>query len=250
MTPLLKFNTPTIAHRGASGYAPENTLSSFTKAALLGITWLEFDVMQAACGELVIFHDDLLDRTTSGKGKLIDYPYADLCNLDAGSWFDAKFSGEQIPTFTQMLTFLVEHPSMSANIEIKPAKQYEEKLVQRIWHEISLYPNIAPERLLFSSFSISALRILRSLAPDCQIGLLMHEPFPKWQQICDELNCVSVHVNQRILTQKLANEVKATRRALLSYTVNDPLLAKKLFDMGVDAVFSDVPDKILKSIKP
>ena len=91
----LQFLPPVIAHRGASAYAPENTLAAFVKAAQLGIRWIECDVMQAACGEVIIFHDETLERTTNGKGDVDRYPYSYLQSLDAGSWFDPIFSGEK-----------------------------------------------------------------------------------------------------------------------------------------------------------
>ena len=114
----LSFNPPVIAHRGASVYAPENTLAAFTKAAQLNIKWVEFDVMQAACGEPIIFHDETLDRTTNAKGDVSQQPYAYLQTLDAGTWFHPRFAGERIPTLKQVLQFLRD-TKIAANIEIK-----------------------------------------------------------------------------------------------------------------------------------
>lgn len=238
------FNPPVIAHRGDSAHAPENTIAAFTAAALAGVRWIEFDVMQAACGEPVIFHDETLDRTTNGHGRLADFPYAVLAKLDAGSWFDMRFSGERIPAFSHVLEFLHE-TKLCANIEIKALPGREEQLVRRVLLELSKTRPFPRGSILFSSFSIEALRLLRKYSQDCLLGLLQHEWDPDWEKICASLDCVSVHVNEAILTENKCSKIKRMGRALLSYTVNDPEQARRLFSWGVDAVFSDAPEQIL-----
>lgn len=247
MTVSLKFQPPVIAHRGASAYAPENTLAAFIKAMQLGIKWVEFDVMQASTGEPVIFHDDTLERTTQGSGALEQYSYAFLQTLDAGIWFHSKFAGERIPSLIQTMDFL-RSAGMSANVEIKASLGHEEALVLRIIKEMSAYPANQTSTILYSSFSFDALRILRKHDPHCLIGLLLHEWEPDWQEVCHSLQCVSVHVNQEILTYEKAQEIKRMGKILLSYTVNDPERALELYSFGVDAVFSDAPDRIINAL--
>src|SRR5258708_11793081 len=92
-----------IAHRGASAIAPENTLAAFRAAAVSGATWVEFDVSLTKDGRPVVFHDDLLDRTTDGTGLLAETPFEILTHLDAGSWFAPDFSGEMVPTLEEDL---------------------------------------------------------------------------------------------------------------------------------------------------
>lgn len=246
MTNMPYFNPPVIAHRGASAYAPENTMIAFTKAAQLGIKWIEFDVMQAACGESIIFHDETLDRTTNGSGNVGSYPYAYLRTLDAGAWFDPQFSGEQIPTLKHVIDFL-RNTKLSANVEIKPFPGQEESTVKSVLKEITPHfpqPNPA---ILFSSFSVETLQFLRKYSPHCLLGLLLDEWRPDWQEICESLQCVSVHVNEKIMTSEMARKIKSMGKTLLCYTVNDTTRAKELYSWGVDAIFSDNPNKILKS---
>jgi glycerophosphoryl diester phosphodiesterase len=241
----LNFQPPVIAHRGASAYAPENTLAAFTKAAQLGIKWIEFDVVQAACGEPVIFHDETLERTTNGQGEVSAYSYTYLRTLDAGAWFNPIYSNERIPSLQQTLEFLCD-TKMCANIEIKALPGQEMKLVQRVLEKIKYFGHALDATLLFSSFSLAALQRTRECAPECMLGLLLHEWVADWQIYCTILRCVSVHVNVDILTPEAARLIKDMDRALLCYTVNDPERAKQLFSWGVDAVFSDVPEKIIK----
>jgi glycerophosphoryl diester phosphodiesterase len=240
----LNFIPPVIAHRGASGYAPENTMVAFIKAVQMGIKWVEFDVVQAACGNTIVFHDETLDRVTNEKGFVYLYPYSYLRTLDAGSWFDPKFSGEHIPTLREVIEFF-QATKINANVEIKVLSGQIENFIVRVLKELSPYLSRHQSRILFSSFSIEALQVLRKHSPDCQIGLLMHEWLPDWRQICLSLQCASLHVYDEILTFKAAQEVKAMNKTLLCYTVNDPERAKELYSWGVDAVFSDLPDLIL-----
>lgn len=244
MNHTLCFNPPVIAHRGASGYAPENTFLAFVKAVELGIKWVEFDVMPAACGEPIIFHDDELVRTTGHQGSVVDYPYSYLQTLDAGSWFHSRFSGERIPTLQDMLVYLHE-VRMNANIEIKTQPEHEEQLVLRILEVMAPYWK-SGQTYLFSSFSISALKLLRQHAPTCLIGLLLDTWRDDWRQVADELQCVSINVNADIMTPDRVQAIKATNRAVLCYTVNSMERAEALFHWGVDAVFSDMPDKIVR----
>lgn len=244
---LLNFHPPVIAHRGASAYAPENTMAAFTKAAQLGIKWIEFDVMQASCGEPVIFHDDLLERTTNGKGEVDEHAYAFLRSLDAGKWFDSAFSGERIPSLGAVIEFL-RHTKLSANVEIKAKPGHEEKLIVRVLEDLSEFMATDTSTILFSSFSLDALHLLRKHSPTCLLGLLLHEWLPDWKALCLSLQCVSVHVNHEILTRDDALAIKQMDKALLCYTVNEVKRARELYSWGVDAIFTDVPDKMVKAL--
>lgn len=233
-----------IAHRGASAYAPENTMAAFIKAAQLGVKWIEFDVMSASCGKPIIFHDEQLARTTHAQGNVNQFSYSYLATLDAGSWFNPMFAGERIPSLETMIEFL-KKTGLSANIELKPLAGDEEVLVKRVLDEIKEHLSLTDGRILFSSFSIAALRFLRKYSRDCQIGLLMDEWMPDWQKISASLDCISIHVNHKIVTPDLTNKIKSQDYALFCYTVNEASRARELYSWGVDALFSDVPDKIM-----
>ncbi|HLB42171.1 MAG TPA: glycerophosphoryl diester phosphodiesterase [Gammaproteobacteria bacterium] len=240
---ILQFQPPVIAHRGGCAYAPENTMISFVKMAQLGIKWIECDVTQAACGELIIFHDQILDRTTNGKGDVDRYSYSYLQSLDAGSWFDPIFSGEKIPTLDAALEFL-QTVNMHINIEIKALPEQEDYLTKRIAQKIMSRLGKETTNILFSSFSVAALYALRRHLPQCQLGLLLHEWQSDWKKIYDSLNCVSVHVDHKIMSAEIATQIKNENKILLCYTVNEPQRAIELYSWGVDAVFSDIPDQI------
>jgi len=239
--------SPIIAHRGASALAPENTLSAFRRAAEIGAKWVEFDVMLAACGEVVVIHDETLDRTTNGTGLVCDYPYDYLKTLDAGSWFNLAFLGEKIPTLRDVLRVL-QDCHLLANIEIKPSKGQEEQTVKNVL-EVTKQHWLVNTPVLFSSFSYEVRSFVRKYSPTSLLACLMHEWQEDWQKASDELQCVAIDINHNILNPERIKEIKSTGRLLLSYTIDDPKRARELFSLGVDAVFSNCPAEMNEFIK-
>jgi glycerophosphoryl diester phosphodiesterase len=235
---LLKFEPPLIAHRGANAFAPENTLPAFLKAHELGATWVEFDVMLAACGEAIVIHDDTLDRTTDGIGNVCDHPYSYLKTLDAGSWFSLEFANTRIPTFQEVIK-LLQQQKMAANVEIKAVPGQEEAVVIKVLEDIRQHWTADMLPPLISSFSMPILYHVRKLAPNALIGVLIHEWFDGWENTCRELHCASVNVNEEILTRDKIQQIQSMQKLILSYTVNTVDRARALFMQGVAAVFTD-----------
>nr|WP_035917873.1 glycerophosphodiester phosphodiesterase [Legionella fairfieldensis] len=230
-----------IGHRGASAYAPENTMVAFEQALALGCRYVEFDVMLSADGEPLVFHDETLKRTTNGRGEtgLVTAEY--LQSLDAGRWFARRYQGEKIPHLRDMLAWLVVS-DVKANIEIKPYPGTTEQTTVAILSHINRYwPQTKPLPLL-SSFNFAALTLCRNLAPEIPLGLLLDEWDADWLIKAKELHCYSVHFNRRALNAARVQQIKEQGYMLFVYTVNRKRQAKKLFEWGVDAVFSDYPD--------
>lgn len=230
-----------IAHRGASAFAPENTMAAFNKALVMGCRWVEFDVMLSADGEPFVFHDDNLSRTTNGEGEIGQVSADYLESLDAGAWFSASFAGEKIPHLQEVIKWL-NFSSMQANIEIKPYPGHTEETAAAVLSCINrFWPADRPLPLL-SSFDEDALILCRSLAPEMPLGLLLHEWQDDWHAKADALACVSIHCYYQILNKKRVKALKDAGFLVLAYTVNRKGLARKLYQWGVDAVFSDYPD--------
>jgi glycerophosphoryl diester phosphodiesterase len=229
-----------IGHRGVKGLAPENTLASFLKASELGFGWVEFDVMLAACGEPVIFHDHLLTRTTNAKGRIANKTYAELQALDAGSWFSPAFKQEPIPSLSSTIQCLAAQGLM-ANIEIKPHRGQEIITAEKVVAQLQEYWPTQLGLPLISSFSLSSLYTVRKLSNQLPLGILYNKLPRNWQKTAAELNSVSIHVNQQYVTPKQIKAIKQTGRLVLAYTVNDIQRAQVLFDWGIDAVFTDYP---------
>lgn len=235
---------PKVAgHRGAAASAPENTLSSIRRAALLGTPWIEFDVKLTADGRCILMHDDLLERTTNGKGPVAKMSWAQIRKLDAGGWFGVDWRGEKVPSFAEAIELILEL-GLGANVEIKacPGREIETALatvaeIRRLWPRDRDWP-------LLSSFALEALAAARDAAPEIPRGLLLWSRPESWRAEAGRLGCRSVHFSNRYLPADLG----AVRRAgyqIVSYTVNDRAEARQLLSAGVDCIITDQPDAMI-----
>ena len=229
-----------IGHRGAAGCAPENTLAGLRKAKELGCRWAEFDVRLTADGQLILLHDERLERTTNGRGKAALLPLATIRRYNAGHRFDAASLVERVPTLAEAFEVLGE-VGIGANIELKAARGREAEtgaatatLLSRMW------PPHLPAPLV-SSFLQEALSAAQACAPSIARGLLFRALPRNWRALAEKLDCTTIHADHRRLHPALVAEIREGGYALLAYTVNDPVRAYTLFGWGVTSVFSDVP---------
>jgi glycerophosphoryl diester phosphodiesterase len=220
-----------FAHRGGGSLAPENTLAGIRLAARLGFRAVEFDVMLSGDGTPVLIHDETLERTTDGAGRVCDTPDARLFALDAGG-------GERIPRFVEAAALCREF-GLLANVEIKPATGYERQTAEAVarmtadlWHGAAVPP-------LLSSFCLEALAVARDLAPEIRRGLLYEEVPSGWQADFDRLHGFSLHCAADSLGDGVLGEAQARQVPVLCYTVNARLEAEMLFARGVAAIFTD-----------
>ncbi len=233
-----------IGHRGAAGLAPENTLAGIRRAAELGVGWVEVDVMLCRDGEAVLIHDEHLERTTDGTGRVVEHDLAALRQLDAGRWFGAAFAGERIPTLNEAIR-LIAALGLGVNLEIKPSAGFERTTGATV---AGIADRDRPRDLpppLLSSFSATALAAAREVAPDLPRALIVRRVPRDWRAALERLGCAGLHCNHRRLTPELARAVREAGYHLLCYTVNEPERARELYGWGVEAVFSDYPDRLL-----
>lgn len=217
--------------------APENTLAGLVVAAGHGYRGVEFDVMLSADGSPFLIHDETLERTTNGRGRVDETHDAELARLDAGSWHGAQFEGEALPTFAEAGAACLAL-GLWANVEIKPSRGHAGATGRRVALEAQQIWSGLPPPLL-SSFSIEALAAAREAAPDLPRGLLCAAPPADWLAICRRLGCFSLHCSRRHFSMPLLEETRAAGLPLLVYTVNEPEDARHLLDAGVAAVFTD-----------
>lgn len=235
------FEKKYIAHRGASAYAPENTMAAFEKAVKMGATWIEMDVMLSHDGEPFVFHDDQLERTTNGRGAFGEVDSTYIKTLDAGGWFSDNFEHEPVPTLKTVLTWIASC-DVNVNIEIKPFPGFSQETTMATLQAIHRYWPSYEDRVLISSFNVEALRLCRQFEPEMKMGLLLN----KWQDdslaCAKELGCVSVHLNKKIaLPARIRALIEAGFKVCV-FTVNRRREAVKFLAMGVDAVFTNYPD--------
>ncbi len=231
-----------IGHRGASAQAPENTIAGFKKAANLGLNWVEFDTQQCASGEWIVFHDERLERTTNGTGRVMDTPYQTLKTLEAGSWFHDQFEAERVPTLQQTLSCLADlklHPNIELKVFAKPLT------IEMITNFLNVLQNAWPKHLplpLVSSFTLQSLVLLRSLTDELPLGYNVREPTENSLNDVLTFGFDSLHCDDQYFSPNLLEKIRSKAAALpvLVYTVNDPNRIKTLLQMGVKAVFSDI----------
>jgi glycerophosphoryl diester phosphodiesterase len=236
-----------IAHRGASGEAPENTLEAMRLAASQGARWLEVDAMVTADGRAVLHHDNHLDRCTNGSGYLLAHSYDQVAKLDAGSWFAPQYSGARIPTVEALLD-LVDELSLGLNVELKPVSGWEEPTAEIVCATLRQnWQQRTP--LLLSSFSQESLKVARRMLPNVARGYVANVVPPNWPERMDVADCASLHCHHyQLLTASTAAAVKAAGKVLLCFTVNHADDAARLMSWGVDAVFSDYPARIIERV--
>ena len=219
-----------VAHRGGGALAPENTLGAIRTGAARGFRGVEFDVMLAGDGTPVLIHDETTDRTTGVKGEVAKLPFSELQKLN-------------IPSFEQAAE-LCRSLGVWANVEIKPAAGHERatgetvaRTARELWRGAALQP-------VLSSFSIAALEAAREAAAEATLGFLVDEIPASWRGVMERLRCISLHCNQKKLTQQQAKEAIAAGYGLLCWTVNDIAAARRLLAWGVDCLVTDALDVI------
>ena len=228
-----------LAHRGGGSLAPENTIAALRCGLSHGFHAVEFDVMGAADG-LVLMHDPELGRTVAGRGSIADCRVADLAAMDAGAWFAPAFAGEPVPTFAIAREFCTAH-RIWMNAEIKPVPGTEAATGTQVALACAALP---AGSVLLSSFAFDALLAAREAVPALPRAWLVEAVPDDWQARLQALGAVALHAKASLLTPAQAAAVKAAGYGLLCYTVNDPAQARELFAMGVDAICTDRIDLI------
>ena len=238
-----------MGHRGAAAWAPENTLASIRKAAELGATWVEFDVMLSGDGRPVLFHDDNLKRLTGLDAWVAETPYSKLKTLDVGGRFAPEFAGETVSSLEAALD-LVWSLGLDANIEIKstPGRDVETaeaalKVIAGEWSQGRPLP-------LISSFSRMSLAAARALRPDWPRGLIARRVPKDWSSALAALGCASLHLGSRRLDRRSVARIKRAGYQVAVFTVNQKRRARQLLQWEVDCLITDAPDRIATALGP
>lgn len=236
-----------IGHRGAALAAPENTLAGFCIAAARDIGWVEFDVRLTRDGRCILLHDDTLDRTTTGKGPAAALTFEEIRRFDAGAWFGPDFAGQRVPSLEETIDLLAEL-ELGAVVELKPAPGVETATGRAA---AAILAERWPARLpgpIVSSFKPAALAAASEVAPGLARALLVGAVPRDWRKQVEALGCMSVHADQRRLDQPTVEIVRGAGWPVLAYTVNLAERARQLFSWGVNAVFSDCPDRVAEEL--
>ncbi len=229
MTPRKLF---CFGHRGARGHEPENTVRSVHKALELGADGIEVDV-HFVDGELVVIHDDTLQRTTNGRGRVASKSLAYLRSLDAGC-------GERIPTLAEIFTAVNRRAII--NVELKGP--HTAAPVAALIGEYVTRHGWSFADFLVSSFDHARIREAKELCPEIRIGALITRVPRGLAKFAENLGAWSLHVDKRRVTPKLAADAHRRGLKVFAFTVNEPAEIAGMKTLGVDGVFSDFPERV------
>lgn len=233
-----------LAHRGASGYAPENTIAAFKKAISLGADGIETDVQLSKDNEIVLIHDESVDRTTDGRGYIKDLTLKEIKKLDAGRWFNDKFIGQRVPILEELLS-LAKDKDILLNIELKnnviSYKNIEEKVVNLI-NRYNL-----KDRVIISSFNHTSLLKIKHIDSDIRTGMLYMSRLSNPIAHAKAINADALHPSYKRLSRRLIDAATQNKLMINTFTVNRKEHIKKLKEVGVTSIITDYPD-IHKSI--
>ncbi len=299
LTPMLCFGCATgfvpgapegsidvIAHRGASAYAPENTMVSFRKAMELKADWFELDVHLTADNKLAIIHDDELKRVTGAEGKVTQKKWDEIKNLDAGSWFSSEYKGERIPLLEDTLKLAKnkigvyielkssdnDHPIIPLIImniagKDKMTPELKKKLDDVIYGSKSRNITLAQEtinavrkmkiekQVVIQTFSPVICYVLINEAPDLRTEFLGEESeeHPEWWNYYvlfgKLLNVAGMNVNRKHLTKERIDQFHADGKTVAVWTVDDEEEMKKFANWGVDSIITNKPDVALNILR-
>lgn len=222
-----------IGHRGACGYEPENTLSSFSRALQLGVDMVELDVHICRTGETVVIHDSRLERTTNGNGDVALKSLDELKSLDAGG-------GERIPLLTEVLDLV--NMSTVVNIELKG--EGTACSVDRIVRSCINEKGWSPESFLVSSFDHYELKAFSALNPEIRLGALTAGIPIGYAEFAHALGAFSVNLSREFINSTFIHDAHNRGLKVLVYTVNEPDEIRRIREMGVDGIFSNFPDRL------
>lgn len=236
--------TLNIAHRGFSGMYPENTMLAFREAMKAGCDGIETDVQMSKDGVLVICHDELLDRTSTGTGLLKDYTYDELLKLDFGIKFSPKFKDEKIPTLEELLQFAKEN-NIFLNLELKnglfPYDGMEKQVIDLI------YKYDLKDSVILSSFNHFSMIKCKEIDSSIKTGLLYDGTFVDIEKYCKKIGANALHPQYfSLLDAGLTKKIQDEGIMINTYTVNHEIHMEALLDLKVNAIITNYPDKLLK----
>lgn len=234
------------AHRGASGYYPENTMIAFEKAISMNATGIETDIQMTKDGVLVLIHDEKVDRTTDKTGFVKDYTYKELSKLDAGSYFSKEFKRARIPTLEELLEFSRDKNicldlELKSNIILYP--DIEKNVVDMV------YKYNMENKVIISSFNHYALVEVKKISKKVKIGLLYVAGLYHPEKYAKSLNAEAIHPYYfAVNNPKVVENVKKAKIIINPYTIDDEFYMKQFIDFGVNGIITNYPDELSKII--
>jgi len=234
-----------LAHRGASAYAPENTLASFYKAIELGAQGIETDLQKTKDGVIVLFHDSVLDRKSDKKGAVADHTWAELREADVGSWFSPRYKGERLITFEQFLIFFGRRDLLFV-IELKPLFTHSE--MGEIIRLIDEYG--ARKKTTITSFLFDNLKTARDVDRDIRIGYVLNKKIDNG--VIQQLGSIDgrqLYPPAELITPDQVKLAHNHGLEVNAWGIQNVEIMNNMLALGVDRIIIDFPDKLIEELK-
>jgi len=234
-----------LAHRGASAYAPENTLASFCKAIELGANGIETDLQKTKDGVIVLFHDSVLDRKSDKKGAVADHTWAELREADVGSWFSPRYKGERLITFEQFLIFFGRRDLLFV-IELKPLFTHSE--MGEIIRLIDEYG--ARKKTTITSFVFDNLKTARDVDKNIRIGYVLNKKID--DDVILQLESIDgrqVYPPAELITPDQVKLAHHHGLEVNAWGIQNVEIMNNMLALGVDRIIIDFPDKLIEELK-
>lgn len=231
-----------IAHRGGREWAPENTLAAFKKSIDLKVDGIELDIHRCKSGELVVIHDDDLNRTTNGGGYVKDATLDELRRLSAGAWYNQEFASERIPTMKEVLDFV--NGDLIINIEIKNTPMnyvgIDDELIEL------LKPYKHRDKIIVSSFDHKIIQSFHKKEPEIPVAVLAAARFVDLGDYCKKVGATYFHPAFDCSTEDAIREAHDAKLHVNSWTINAPRDWKTSLKWQIDGIVTDDPAGLKK----
>lgn len=226
-----------FAHRGGSAWAPENTMAAFRKSLEFGVDGIELDVQRCSTGELVVFHDADIGRTTNGVGRVKDISYPELKRLSAGLWFDEEFRSEHVPLLQEVLDLL--DGKVVLNIELKNTPIEYPGIDDDLLDLIADYPH--RDKLIVSSFDHQLIKLIHEKAPDLRLALLADALLVDLADYAAKIGATVWHPCIDSLRAEAVAEAHEAGLLVNAWTLNDARGWSYALTIGLDGIVTDDP---------
>ena len=228
-----------IGHRGAAGTFPENTMVSFKACEKFRADGIELDVQLTSDGEIVVIHDETINRTSNGKGYVKDFTLSQLKQFDFSNKFKNKVGFCEIPTLKEVFDW-AQSNDFSINIELKNDKFTYHGLEERVINLIRQYE--MEKRVILSSFNHKSMFKIHLMAPDLETAVLYYKKKNEPWKLAEEFKAKAIHPNYKSITDEQIIETLKHQIAVRPYTVNDPEIMKRLIALNCTAIITDFPE--------
>jgi len=222
-----------IGHRGAKGHTAENTIASFQKAFSLGCDGIEFDVHMSADGEIIVIHDEIVDRTTDGKGRVLDLSLSQLKHLKIDGIHD-------IPTLSETIAFVPKRKLINVELKVKMAAKPVMHLIEKFVAE----DGFSYAQFLVSSFDWVALKEIREANPKIPLGVLTETDLELAIGFSESIKSETLHPYFHLLTAENTKEIQQKGIGVFPWTVNEHEDIDRIKSFGVNGIITDFPERL------